>query len=96
MTYGNKLKILKKKKSGNLRSPKYAVVFQILLGRPLYFTNKYLTYNLGKLCNKFLVLFYFNKSVSFKRSTLLSAKKNRGRNKNSVFIVNVKNINKQI
>ena len=37
MTYGNKLKILKKKKSGNLRSPKYAVVFQILLGRPLIF-----------------------------------------------------------
>ena len=36
MRYGNKLKILKKK-SGNLRSPKYAVVFQILLGRPLIF-----------------------------------------------------------
>ena len=35
----NKLKILKKN-SGNLRSPKYAVAFQILLGRPLIFDEQ--------------------------------------------------------
>ena len=39
MTYENKLKILKKN-SGNLRSPKHAVVFQTLLRRPLIFQEQ--------------------------------------------------------
>ena len=39
MTYENKLKILKKN-SESLRSPKYAVVFQTLLRRPLIFQEQ--------------------------------------------------------
>ena len=39
MTYENTLKLLKKN-SGNLRSPKYAVVFQTLLRRPLIFQEQ--------------------------------------------------------
>ena len=90
MTNENEFKILKKK-SGNLRSPKYAVVFQTLLRGPLIFHAQ-----ISYLQFKETVLFYLKKSVSFKRSTHSNkCQITRGRNKNSVLIVNVKNINKQ-